>query len=194
MLVVGLVAYKSVYIEKLSERISKSPAKFDPAAFSKKLWEEQLPARMDSAVSLSTLIESVAKDKEAGIARYTNALAIGNYRYALVNTNAIVDEVGEDELQLSLNHADSVLHIKLATEFIYGNAVRDASGLVQVKDFPNTSELNSISEELNKLVRGKVIPEIKGKLKKGDRLKIVAAMEINKEHIHWQGMNSILSV
>ena len=81
-----------------------------------------------------------------------------------------------------------MIHIRLATEFIYGNAIRDASGLVEVKDFPNTADLNAISEELNKIVRTAVIPPVKGKIKKGNRLSMVAALELNKEHIHWQGV------
>lgn len=188
MLAFALVAYQSVYFEKLSVHNSKTAVKFDPVAFSKKLWKEQLPAKMDSAVSLSFLIDATAKNKENAIEKYTHSLAIGNYRYALVKAEALVEEVKEDEVLATVNQGDTVLHIKLATEFIYGNAVRDASGLVQVVDFPNTTDLNSISEEFNKLVREQVIPVVKGKLKKGDRIRVVAAIELNKEHIHWQGI------
>ena len=102
VLAFALVAYKSVYIEKLSVRNSKVAEKFDPVAFSRKLWDEQLPANMDSAVSLSTLMEVIGKNKEAGFAGYTRSLAIGNYRYALVKAEAKVDEVKEDEVLLYL--------------------------------------------------------------------------------------------
>lgn len=184
----ALVAYKSVYIEKLSVHNSKTVVKFDPASFSKKLWTEQLPVKMDSAVLLSMLIEATGKNKDAAFEQYTHSLAIGNYRYALVKAEVLIEEVRDDEVLVSANQGDSVLHIKLATEFIYGNAIRDASGLVDVKDFPNTADLNGISEELNRIVRTNVIPEVKGKLKKGDKLIVVAAIELNKEHIHWQGI------
>jgi predicted lipoprotein len=188
VLAFALVAYQSVYFEKLSVHNSKTGVKFDPAAFGKKLWEEQLPAKMDSAVSLTFLIDATGKNKEAAFEQYTNSLAIGNYRYALVKAEALVEEVKEDEVLATVSQGDTVLHIKLATEFIYGNAVRDASGLVEVKDFPNTTDLNGISEELNRIVRTKIIPAVKRKLKKGDRLNIVAAIELNKEHIHWHGI------
>ncbi len=70
--------------------------------------------------------------------------------------------------------------IKLATEFIYGNAIRDASGLVDVKDFPNTMDLNNISEELNKMVRKTVLPPFKTAVKKGDKIIVTGAIEIKK--------------
>ena len=188
ILAIVLVAYKSVYVEKLSVHNGKTRQKFDPVSFSKKLWLEQLPAKMDSAVALTNLIGAVAKEKEIALQEYTRALAIGNYRYALVKANLQVITVNEDEVLASLSAGDSTIQVKLATEFIYGNAVRDASGLVRVEDFPNTSDLNGISEELNRIVRTEVLPAVKGKLKTGDKLEVVAALELNKEHIHWQGI------
>ena len=188
IIVIALMAYNSVYFEKLSSRRPSAIADFDAAAFSRKLWDERMPAKIDSAVILSLLIRSVDKDGEIAINKYTNALAIGNYRYVLVKLDANVTEVQEDEVRLTTAHIDSVLTVNLATEFIYGNAIRDASGLVQVKDFPNTTHLNGISEGLNKIIRTSVLPTFKSEIKKGDSVKIVAAVELNKEHIHWQGI------
>lgn len=188
MIAVALLAYKSVYFQKLSDKKNNTTTTFNAAEFSKKLWSEKMPAKIDSATDLLALIDAVNKNPESAISKQTNALAIGNYRYALVKLNASVNDVKEDEVLLSTPMADSVLNVQLATEFIYGNAVRDASGLMQVKDFPNTSDLNSISEELNRIIRITIIPAFKTKLKKGDKVNVVAAIEINKEHIHWQGL------
>jgi predicted lipoprotein len=188
VLAIALVAYKSVYVEKLSVHNGKTAQKFDPVSFSKKIWLEQLPAKMNSAVALTNLIGAVAKEKEIALQEYTRALAIGNYRYALVKADLQVVAVNEDEVLATILAGDSTIQVKLATEFIYGNAVRDASGLIRVEDFPNTSDLNGISEELNRIVRTDVLPAVKGKLKAGDKLEVVAALELNKEHIHWQGI------
>ena len=57
LLVIGWVGFKSVYIKKLSEVEKTTGEKFDAVAFSKKLWDEKLPARLDSAVGFATLIE-----------------------------------------------------------------------------------------------------------------------------------------
>jgi predicted lipoprotein len=186
--VIGLLGYKSLYFEKLSTRKNTVAAAFDVPVFSKKLWEEKMPVKIDSAIDLSVLIATINKDGEAAINKYTNALAIGNYRYALVKLNATVADVKEDEVVLSVPNDDSTLTVNLATEFIYGNAVRDASGVVAVKDFPNTADLNGISEELNKIIRATVLPSFKATVKKGDKINAVAAMELNKAHIHWQGI------
>jgi predicted lipoprotein len=186
--VIGLVGYKSVYFKKLSEIKNTSNAKFDAAKFSSKLWNDKMPAKMDSAVDLVTFISAVTTDKEAAFKRYSNALGIGNYRYALIKAEGIVTAVNEDDVQVQLPVADSAINAVLATEYIYGNAIRDASALIDVKDYPNTSDLNSISEEINKIVRTSVVPPFKKVVKKGDKVNIVAAVELNKEHIKWTGL------
>lgn len=185
---IGLLGYKSVYFKRLSEVKKASTEKFDAKLFSDKLWRDKMPAQMDNAVDLSSLIQAVNADKDAAFKKYSNAIGIGNYRYALIKTQGSVTSINEDDLQLKLPVGDSLLNAILATEYIYGNAIRDASGLVAVKDFPNTSDLNGISEELNKIVRTTILPSFKASVKKGDTVHITAAVELNKEHIKWNGL------
>jgi predicted lipoprotein len=191
LIVVALVAYKSVYFEKLSARKNTATTTFDAAAFSRKIWTEQMPAKIDSAIPLTLLMDAINADSEMAINKYTRALAVGNYRYALVKVVATVADVKEDEIVLNLGRKGSLFGIKLATEFIYGNAIRDASALVEVKDFPNTSNLNGISEGLNKIVRSEVVPPFKSVVKTGDIVNVVAAVELNKDHIHWEQLELI---
>ena len=188
---IGLVAYKSVYVKKLSTIKVVTNEKFDAVSFSKNLWEEKLPAKLDSAVELVIFIKTARANPADAFSKYTNALGIGNYRYALVKTEGTVTEVNEDDITLQIKMGDSLMTAKLATEFIYGNAIRDASGLVDVKNFPNTMDLNNISEELNKMVRKTILPPFKTAVKKGDKLIVSGAIEIHKEHIKWNELEII---
>lgn len=191
LLVVGLLGYKSVYFKKLSELKKGTDEKFDAAAFSKKLWDEKLPAKLDSAVELTSLINAIQISPADAFSKYSNALGIGNYRYCLVKVTGVAADINEDEIILQVNHADSLLNTRLATEYIYGNALRDASGLVDIKDFTNAMDLNNISEQINKTVRTSVLPPFKKQVKKGDKIEVTAAVEINKEHIRFDGLELI---
>lgn len=187
----AFLLYQSIYIRKLSDVKSNVAAKLDTGAFAQKLWDEKFPAKLDGAISLDNLVEAVSADPDFAFEEFTNALAIGNYRYALVKLDGVVKEVREDECLIATTVADSMLMVKVATEFIFGNALRDASALIAVKDYPNSDDLNGISESLNKIVRTNVIPPFKQSVKNGDKVAIVGAIEINKEHIHWQGSEII---
>ena len=186
--VIGMVGYNSVYVKKLSEVKNKDLSKFDAVDFSKKLWDEQLPGRLDTAIELSAWINAIKTDSIAGMERVSNAMAIGNYRYSLVKIKGRAGAIGEDDFILN---ADSQVNIKVATEFIYGNAIRDASGLVDIRNFVNTNDLNNISEELNKKVRTTVLPALKRNLKPGALLEITGAIEFNKEHLRLKDLEMI---
>jgi predicted lipoprotein len=185
LLILLILGYNSVYFKKLSDINNLSTKKFNASLFSTILWEEKMPHKMDSSVDFSQLKEAVSTNEADALKKYTNAMGIGNYRYALVKTKATVLSVYEDEVTIQLPGSDTAT---IATEYIYGNAIRDASSLVAILDFPNTSELNSISEELNKIVRTSVLSSFKKMVKKGQSLNIIAAVELNKAHIKWNGL------
>src|SRR6185295_9781069 len=129
---------KSIFIKKLSEVNNKVNEKFDAIAFTKKLWDERLPLKLDSAIELTSLIHSIESNPAEAFAKYSNAMDIGNYRYSLVKVTGTVTDINENDMLLRVNNADSLMTVILATEYIYGNAIRDASSLVDIKDFSNT--------------------------------------------------------
>ena len=191
LLVIGLVSYESVYFKKLSDIKDSTSNHFDVAAYSKKLWDEKLPYVLDSAIELNRLVALLKENPSDAFARYSNAMGIGNYRYNFVKVNGVAAVINEDEIIMQVNPGDPPLTIRLATEYIYGNAIRDASGLVDIKDFTNTSDLNNISEELNKIIRSTVLPEFKKNVKPGDTLEITGAIQFNKEHIDFKDLELI---
>lgn len=189
VVVIGLLGYNSIYIKKLSEVQAQTPKAFDAAAFAKKLWVEQLPLRLDSVVTLDVLVSELRTNPAQAVERYCHALAIGNIRYCMVKTSGRVTAVSDDEVSLQGESASAV--VKVATEFVYGNAIRDASGLVDIKDFVNTTDLSNISEELNKRVRTEVLPPFKAAVKQMDSVWLVGALELNQEHIKLDELNII---
>lgn len=181
-IIIGLVAYKSVFIAKLSELQTVEPKAFDVPAFVARLWDGPLPTRLDSAVSLDGLQAAIKSDPGAAFNTYFNSMSIGNIRYGLVKLTGKVVAVNDDEVTVVAGNSKEPVTVKIATEYVYGNAIRDASRLVDIKDFVNTTDLNSISEELNKRVRNVVLPPFKSKVKKDDTITCVGALELNEAH------------
>ena len=44
---------------------------------------------------------------------------------------------------------------------MFGNAIRDGCGLLDVSDFPNSRDFNAISSEINQRVEERVLPVLK---------------------------------
>jgi predicted lipoprotein len=183
LLVVALLGYKSIYIRKLSDVKPATDPYFNVLTFSERLWREQLPAKLDSAIALPELIRLIEANPSRALQNHSHAMAIGNYRYSLVKATGKIAEIKEDEMIVQIPNADTSMNLTLATEYVYGNAIRDASGLLDLKDFTNTTDLNIVSEELNKAIRSEVLPEFKRQVKRGDSVEITGAVEINREHI-----------
>lgn len=182
VIVIGLVAYKSVFIIKLSELQTIEPKAFDAPAYVQHLWEGRLPARLDSALTLDALQTALKNNPAQTFSNYLNSISIGNVKYGLVKITGKVLAVNEDEVWVLTGSGDKQHTVKIATEYVYGNAIRDASRLVNIKDFVNTSDLNKISEAMNRRVRTNVLPAFKSTVQKNDSVTCTGAIELNQEH------------
>lgn len=177
--VVLFPAYNSVYFKKLSE-VKASDKKFDAVAYAKGLYAK-LPGITEKAITLDQLVNEVNADKTKAFADYGHALAIGSTRFFMVRGSGVVKEINESDVLLTTASGNN-LHI--ATEFVFGNAVRDASGEVNLNDFTNTVDLSNISSEVDKLIRAEVLPPFKSIVKKGDKVDFTGAVELNQEHLN----------
>jgi predicted lipoprotein len=189
--VIALVAftgYHSIYFRKLSTMKSAQSGQFDVQSFAELLWSGPVAAAADSAISLGRLIDETTIAGPAALDRYAHALSIGNHRYAMIRAEGMVKAHDEAEIILTVPHADSSIDIRVALEYVYGNAIRDASAAVEVKDFPNSSDLSAIAEALNRIVRSRVVAAFKKDNPVGQRLEVTGAVELHVAHLRWQGL------
>lgn len=177
------VAYNSVYFRKLDEVKAASPSnRFNPTTFASDFYKNKLLPRADSAVDLDVLISILKTQPEKAFKKYSNALAIGNIRYFLVSGEGIIQSKSSDAVIVKLKGDRVETNVNIATEFVYGNAIRDASGLMNLNDFTNTAEFNSISESINEIIRKEVVPSFVRDAEVGSNVKFAGAIEMNRKY------------
>jgi len=182
LIVIVVVAYNSVYFKKLDEvKAARSAKDFNADAYAQTFWSNKLIPNLNKAIDLNQLTALLSNDAEKTFNTYSHALGIGNLRYFLVKGKGTITSINQDDIAVSLD--SSKQSITVATEYIFGNAVRDATGLININEFNNTMDFNNISAELNKIIREKVLPPFKQQAKKGDRIAFTGAIELNKEHL-----------
>ncbi|HEY6978903.1 MAG TPA: DUF2291 domain-containing protein [Chitinophagaceae bacterium] len=183
-LAIGIVAYNSVYFKKLDEvKASKASKEFNAAHYAEMFWNTKLMPDLNNAVDLSQLTSMLSTDPAKTFDTYSHALGIGNLRYFLVSGKGTVANIHEDDVTVQLQNDSSKQNITIATEYIFGNAVRDATGMININEFNNTMDFNNVSAEINKIIREKVLPSFKANIQNGDRIEFVGAIELNKEHL-----------
>jgi predicted lipoprotein len=64
---------------------------------------------------------------------------------------------------------------------IFGNAVRDGTGLFNVNDYPNSQAFNRLSTELNALVETRVLPTLREKASIGSTVQFTGVAEVEED-------------
>jgi predicted lipoprotein len=183
LILLFITGYNAVYFKKLNAITKEGVQNFDAKTYTAALWKNKMPAVIDAATEFDQLLLAIEKDPQLAFEKNTHALAIGNYRYAMVKMSGIVVAVHEDDFIIETLIGGNKKQLLVTTEFIYGSAVRDASGLIDIKDFTSASDLNAIAESFNETIKKTVIQPFKKRLSNGLKIQLVAAVELNKENM-----------
>jgi predicted lipoprotein len=190
ILLLIVIAYNSVYFRRLSE-VKASSTSFDAKTYAKKYFNNKLIPSLDDAVEINQLVSLLQNNKEQTFEKYSHALGIGNIRYFLIKGEGQVMSINENNVSVLAKADTNQKLLRIATEFVFGNAIRDASGKIDINEFSNTIDFNNVSAEINKIVRTKVLPPFKGTVKKGDTVQFAGAIELNKEHLNMEDIEVI---
>jgi len=176
------VAYHSIYFQKLDAvKASKGANVFQASQYAQTFWTLKLIPNLNNAIDIVYLNSQLSTDPAKTFSAYSHALGIGNLRYFLVKGKGLITSINEDDIDVLPD--SSKQSIKIATEYIFGNAVRDATGLININEFNNTMDFNNVSAEINKIIRERILPSFKSKARKENRVEFVGAIELNKEHL-----------
>jgi predicted lipoprotein len=185
------LCYNAVYFKKLDE-VKKEAivTKFDAIKFAAKYYKEVLPGAAKS-IEYNALLSLLKTNPDKAFADHAHALGIGNIKYFLVQGKGKIQAVNESSITVLIKSDSAQSTTEIATEFVYGNAIRDASGLIKLKEFSSTADLNNVSSEVNRIVREKVLPPFLSKAKAGDAISFSGAIELNKKYLNTNGIEII---
>jgi predicted lipoprotein len=89
--------------------------------------------------------------------------------------------VVDDEITLAVTPGATNAEITLLTGLVFGNTVRDGTGLLDVNNYPNSQDFNDISAELNKLIETRVLPKLRETAKTGATIRFAGCAEVVDE-------------
>jgi len=181
VVVLLLVAFKSVYIKKLSDVKAAKSTSFNAATYAQNFWKNKLSQAEAKAVDVDELFAQLKSNPKEAFQKYGHAIAIGSTRFFMVKGKGTVRQITADEVELNTTGANNT---QLATTYVFGNAVRDASGLVSINDFTNTIDLSNVSGEIDKIIRKQVLPPFRQTVKAEDHLEFTGAIELNEAHLN----------
>lgn len=148
---------------------------FDPGAFVERFWEEELLPSADDAVAIDVLRAAFSQDPKAAAEKYGHRLGLSGQSSYWVTGKGKVSDVAKSKVIVALADGGKVV---LPTGPIFGNAIRDGSGLLNVSDFADSQDFNGLSSEINRRVEESVLPQLREQATVGAELTFVGGVEI----------------
>ena len=153
---------------------SKAEA-FEPVAWVNRFWADKLIPASGQATSANDLIAAIRKSPQAASEQYSRRVGLGGvYYYFVAGTGKIVSV--DDDVVVELSDGT----ISLVSGNVFGNAVRDGTGLLDVNDFPNSQHFNALSSEINRRIEQNVLPTLRH-AKVGASVRFVGCAEVMDE-------------
>lgn len=177
ILLLIFLGYKSVYFKKLSDVKNAKKENFDFKAYADSIYYKGI-LKNQKNISLADLISLVQNDSEKAFKEHGNRLGIGNSAFFMIQSSGKILDI-KDGIYTIADEKNGIIYID--TKYIFGNAIRDASGLVKLTDFKTNAQFNKVSESLNDIIRDEVIPKEVKSIKIGDSVSFTGAIKLSRK-------------
>jgi hypothetical protein len=154
---------------------------FDPKVYALSFLENDLPAVLERAPEADQILKLLVTDKDQALNGFAHVLGISRSYYFLVKGEGNIKSIENEYVTIETKDGNI---IKLATDFIFGNAVREGSGLVDIDQFLNMTDFNNVSIEINKLIKERVIKGFKEQVRTDMQIRFSGAFEINMDDLN----------
>jgi predicted lipoprotein len=156
-------------------------APFDPVAFVDRFWADRLIPGAAGAVDAAKLVTALQNDRQSARRAHGRSVGLGGASYYFVAGTGRVVSVEKSSVGLSLRDGQTQVQVVLETGIIFGNAVRDGTGLLTVNDFPNSQDFNAVSSEINRHIELQVLPTLRKGAAVGATVRFVGCAEVVDE-------------
>jgi len=153
---------------------------FEVEEFSGQVWE-RLPAVVaENALETGLLILNLNEDANRTFLNHGKKLGISKTWYFLTYGEGTM--IQSDGVTATVRLDDQTT-IELATLYLFGNAIRESSGLVDISDFLNMMDFNQVSVHLNNIARKEVVDPFLTKAAVGQRIIYSGALEVSENSL-----------
>ena len=128
---------------------------------------------------------SAAEDDDALAAaakkKFSRSVGLSEGYFYFLRGEGKILSVSDDEVSIAVTDGSTNAEVSLQTGLVFGNALRDGTGLLSANDYPNSQDFNDISAALNHIVETKVLPKLRALAKVGAKISFVGCAEVDDE-------------
>jgi predicted lipoprotein len=164
-------------LKKVEEAIAG--AQFNPTDFVKQFWSEKLLPATAKAAEVTNVMAAIAADPAKAQKEFGRSVGISSTYYFFIRGWARVISADDNSINLSLKDTEDGVGITVPLGPVFGDAVRDGTGLLNPSDYPNAQDYNGISAALDHIVETQVLPEFQKIAKVGAKVRFAGCVEVD---------------
>lgn len=167
------------HVVSLKDAREQSAAKlFDAVAYVDTFWQGPLLESSRNAVDAADLLAAFQQDPASAAEQFGKRLGLSSNSSFFVSGQGQIVALENDSISIALQEsAPAAVVIEIGP--VFGNAIRDGSGLLDISDFSNTQDFNAISSEINRRVEEQVLPLLAAKASVGASVRFVGGVDVS---------------
>jgi predicted lipoprotein len=165
-------------VSRESLRAEREQHVFRAADYVQDFWATKLALAFDDAADASAVLAALRTNPAEARTQYGRTAGLGRSTFYFLRGTGTVVSVDKKSIGVSLKSENDEADVVLETGLLFGNTVRDATGLVSGDDFPNSQQFNAISAELNRRIEANVLPPLRERANVGDAIVFVGCAEV----------------
>jgi len=153
-------------------------SEFSAADYGKDFWKTRLVPAFDQAANAATVLTALRNDPKQARVRFGRSAGLGRAVLYVVRGRGTIVSVDDKSIGVALDADGKQTDVALQTGLLFGNTIRDATGLIHGGDFANSQQFNEVSMVLNRIVETTVLPQLKKQARVGDTIEFVGCAEV----------------
>jgi predicted lipoprotein len=159
----------------------QAAAEFNPTNFAAAFWNDKLLKSLDRAADAGQVLTALAADPQKARTQFGRTLGISSSTLFFLRGTGRIVSVTKKGVALTLKDDGDTADILLPTGLLFGNTVRDGTGLLNASAFPNSQNFNDLSTELNRMVETTLLPKLREQAKVGVKISFAGCAEVAEE-------------
>lgn len=175
-------AFPPFHVRSLKQvREARASAQFNATHFVGQFWSEKLLPAAQQAADAAKVVEAIAAEPQKVREQFGRTVGLSSSYFLFLRGTGRVVSADADHVGLSLKPEGSEAELVVPLGLVFGNAVRDGTGLLNSSTYPNAQAFNDIAARLNNIVETKVLPELRRTATLGKRVQFVGCVEVADE-------------
>lgn len=165
-------------VQRGALQAERNHKRFNAAEYVQEFWKSKLIPSFDDATDVEVVLSALRADPEQARTQFGRTLGVSRSSLYYVRGKGTIVSVDDRQIGVSTGRHSGTADFVLVTGPLFGNIVRDATGLLNGDVFSNSEQFNEISSKLNQTIEEQVVPSLRKQAVVGATIEFVGCVEV----------------